>query len=93
MDKITQIKEIVEKIQKNPDIQAMVIELMQSEDPEMTAKADQWLADQGYQCSFDDLCEYISSEVPLTDEQLDEVAGGASSSARTCLTGRVKFSK
>lgn len=78
MTKLEQMDELILKVQKDEKLQKDVAAILQTEDPEDTAKADQWLADNGYEFTLRELVEHLEDGMPLSDEQLEAVAGGKS---------------
>lgn len=78
MTKIEQMDELIKKFQEDVELQKEVAVVLQTEDPEDTAKADQWLADNDYEFTLRELVEHLEDGVPLSDEQLEAVAGGKS---------------
>lgn len=76
MDKIKQMEELILKVQKDAELQKEITAILQTENPEDTTKADQWLADNGYVFTLRELVEHLEDGIPLSDEQLEAVAGG-----------------
>lgn len=76
MDKIAQMDELILKVQKDAELQKEIAVVLQAENPEDTSKADQWLADNGYEFTLRELVEHLEGGFPLSDDQLEAVAGG-----------------
>lgn len=68
----------VKKVQNDSELQKEIAGVLQAEDPEDTAKADQWLVDNGYEFTLRELVAHLEDGIPLSDEQLEAVAGGKS---------------
>ena len=79
MNKLEQMDELIMKVQKDEALQKEVAAILQTENLEDTAKADQWLADNGYEFTLKELIEHMEDGIPLSDEQLEAVAGGKDS--------------
>ena len=79
MTKIEQMDELIKKFQEDKELQKEIAVVLQAEDPEDTTKADQWLADNGYEFTLRELVEHLEDGLPLSDEQLEAVAGGKGS--------------
>lgn len=76
MTKLEKMDELIKKVQEDAELQKEIAAILQTEDPEDTAKADQWLAANGYQFSIRELAEHLEDGIPLSDDQLEAVAGG-----------------
>lgn len=79
MTKLEQMKELIAKIQTDAALYMELTAILQSENPDDTAKADKWLADNGYGFTVKELNEHLEEGIPLAEDQLDAVAGGAGS--------------
>ena len=74
MTKLEQMDELIQKAQENEALQKKFAEILLAEE---TAEADKWLASLGYQFSLEELQEHMEDGIPLSEDQLDAVAGGA----------------
>ena len=81
MTKLEQMDELIQKAQENEALQKKFAEILLAEEPEETAEADKWLASLGYQFSLEELQEHMEDGIPLTEDQLEAVAGGAMNAA------------
>lgn len=79
MTKIEQMDELIKKFQEDKELQTEIAAILQAEDSEDTAKADQWLTDNGYKFTLKELVEHLEDGIPLSDNQLEAVAGGKDS--------------
>ena len=79
MDKLEQMDELIAEIQKDEELQKELVAILQFENPKAVAEADEWLADNGYGFTLRELCEHLEGGVPLSENQLDSMAGGNSS--------------
>ena len=77
MTKIEQMDELVQKAQEDAALQQKFAEILLAEEPEETAEADKWLVSLGYQFNLEELQEHMEDGIPLAEDQLDAVAGGA----------------
>ena len=76
MTKIEQMDEFAAKVKQDEELQKELVAVLQSENSNDTAEADKWLADNGYSFTVQELGEHLQDGVPLTEEELDAVAGG-----------------
>lgn len=76
MDKIEQMNELIKKVQENPELKKEVATVLQAAAPGDTSNVDKWLADKGYNFTFQEMLEYLEDGIPLSDERLEAVAGG-----------------
>ena len=76
MDKLEQMEEFITKVKKDEELQKELVSVLESGNPDDTAEADKWLADNGYGFTVKELGEHLQDGVPLTEDQLEAVAGG-----------------
>ena len=76
MTKLEQMNELVKKVQADETLQKEIAAILQSTTAEDTVKADQWLTDNGYEFTLKELLEYLEEGIPLSEDQLEAVAGG-----------------
>ena len=79
MDKLEQMEEFITKVKKDEELQKELVSVLESGNPDDTAEADKWLADNGYGFTVKELNEHLEEGIPLAEDQLDAVAGGAGS--------------
>lgn len=91
MTKFEQMKELIKKFQEDQEFQKEVAALLQSEKPEDTTMADQWLADNGYKFTLMELIDHLEDESDLTAEELEAVAGGKADEAKATASTAVIF--
>ena len=85
MTKLEQMNELILKVQKDEALQKEIAAIMQNETAEDTAAADKWLADNGYEFTLMELVEHLEDGVPLSDEQLEAVAGGSKADSQKAV--------
>lgn len=76
MTKLEQMEEFITKVKKDEELQKELIAVLESGNPDDTAEADKWLADNGYSFTVKELGEHLEDGVPLAEDQLEAVAGG-----------------
>ena len=89
MTQIEQIDELIKRVQEDTELQKEIAVVLQAEDPEDTTKADQWLADNGYEFTLRELVEHLEDGLPLSDDQLEAVAGGKNDGWGTRDSGKL----
>lgn len=87
MTKIEQMEEFMQKAQENEALQKKFAEILQAEELEETEK---WLAGLGYQFNLKELQEHMADGIPLSEDQLDAVAGGGTMNAAQISNQMVK---